>query len=56
MDNINVNKINKLLTMKNLINNIELTILKLSLISFISTVIYMIVEYGIINYISFNGI
>lgn len=42
--------------MKNLTNNIELTILKISLISFISTVVYMIAEYGIINYISFNGI
>jgi hypothetical protein len=42
--------------MKTLTKNIELTILKISLISFISTVIYMIVEYGVINYISFNGI
>ncbi len=42
--------------MKNLTNNIELTILKLSLISFISTIVYMIVEYGVITYISFNGI
>ena len=42
--------------MKTLTKNLELTILKISLISFISTVIYMIVEYGIINYISFNGI
>ncbi len=42
--------------MKTITKNIELTILKVSLISFISTVIYMIVEYGVINYISFNGI
>jgi len=42
--------------MKTLTKNIELTILKISLVSFISTVIYMIVEYGVINYISFNGI
>ena len=42
--------------MKTITQNIELTILKVSLVSFISTVIYMIVEYGVINYISFNGI
>jgi|ETNvirenome_2_60_1030617.scaffolds.fasta_scaffold197195_1 hypothetical protein len=42
--------------MKTLTKNIELTILKIALISFVSTVIYMIVEHGIINYISFNGI
>jgi len=42
--------------MKNLTNNIELTILKISLISFVSTIVYMIANYGIINYISFNGI
>ena len=42
--------------MKTITKNIELTILKVSLVSFISTVIYMIVEYGVINYISFNGI
>jgi hypothetical protein len=42
--------------MKTLTKNLELTILKISLVSFISTVIYMIVEYGVINYISFNGI
>jgi len=42
--------------MKTLTKNLELTILKISLVSFISTVVYMIVEYGVINYISFNGI
>ena len=42
--------------MKTLTNNIELTILKISLISFISTIVYMIAEYGVITYISFNGI
>jgi len=36
--------------------NIELLILKISLIAFVSTVIYMITNFGIINYISFNGI
>ncbi len=42
--------------MKTILNNIELIILKISLISFISTLLYMITKYGIINYISFNGI
>jgi hypothetical protein len=42
--------------MNKLIKNLELTILKISLISFISTVLYMIVNYGIVQYISFNGI
>jgi|11_taG_2_1085331.scaffolds.fasta_scaffold11411_7 hypothetical protein len=36
--------------------NIELLILKISLIAFVSTVLYMIANFGIINYISFNGI
>jgi len=42
--------------MKSLINNIELTLLKISIISFVTTVLYMITKFGIIQYISFNGI
>ena len=42
--------------MKSLINNIELTLLKISIIAFVTTVLYMITKFGIIQYISFNGI
>ena len=42
--------------MKTILNNIELIILKISLITLISTLLYMITKYGVVQYISFNGI